>query len=120
MAAAGKLRIIAVVNSQRIASAPDIPTVAESGVVGYSADPWMGIFATMKLIAAIAVAAAVAGQDGAPQKDAPGMHIFSGRVCLFERQHEQHMNKICFYRCAGGPATITISAGRACPLRIER
>lgn len=45
MARAGKLRIIAVVNSQRISSVPDVPTVAESGVPGYAADPWMGIFA---------------------------------------------------------------------------
>jgi tripartite-type tricarboxylate transporter receptor subunit TctC len=45
MAEAGKLRIIAVINSQRIGSAPDVPTVAESGVAGYAADPWLGIFA---------------------------------------------------------------------------
>lgn len=45
MAGAGKLRIIAVINSQRIGSAPDVPTVGESGVAGYAADPWLGIFA---------------------------------------------------------------------------
>jgi len=45
VAAAGKVRIIAVINSQRIGAAPDIPTVAESGIAGYAADPWMGIFA---------------------------------------------------------------------------
>jgi len=45
MAQSGKLRIIAVVNSQRIAAAPDVPTVAEAGVAGYAADPWQGLFA---------------------------------------------------------------------------
>jgi tripartite-type tricarboxylate transporter receptor subunit TctC len=45
MANAGKLRIIAVINSQRIGTAPDVPTVAESGVPGYAADPWQGLFA---------------------------------------------------------------------------
>jgi tripartite-type tricarboxylate transporter receptor subunit TctC len=44
MADAGKLRIIAVINSQRIGTAPNIPTVAES-VPGYAADPWQALFA---------------------------------------------------------------------------
>jgi tripartite-type tricarboxylate transporter receptor subunit TctC len=41
---AGKVRVLAVMNSSRIGTAPDIPTVAES-LPGYTADPWIGLFA---------------------------------------------------------------------------
>jgi len=39
----GQLRAIAVAESRRIVSAPDIPTVAESGVPGFEATSWFGI-----------------------------------------------------------------------------
>ena len=39
----GQLRAIAVAESRRIASAPDIPTVAEAGVPGFEATSWFGI-----------------------------------------------------------------------------
>jgi tripartite-type tricarboxylate transporter receptor subunit TctC len=45
LAESGGLRILAVINSARVASAPGIPTVAESGFVGYAVDPWIGLFA---------------------------------------------------------------------------
>jgi tripartite-type tricarboxylate transporter receptor subunit TctC len=41
---AGKLRAIAVTSAKRSASAPEIPTVAESGVPGYEHEPWNGMF----------------------------------------------------------------------------
>ena len=41
---AGKLRAIAVTSAKRSAAAPDIPTVAESGVPGYEHEPWNGMF----------------------------------------------------------------------------
>ena len=44
---AGKLRALAVTTAQR-STTPDlakIPTIAESGVVGYEADSWYGLFA---------------------------------------------------------------------------
>ena len=44
LAEAGKVRILAVTNSSRIAVAPDIPTVGES-LTGYAADAWIGLFA---------------------------------------------------------------------------
>jgi tripartite-type tricarboxylate transporter receptor subunit TctC len=53
MAEAGKVRIIAVVNSQRVGAAPNVPTVAESGVPGYAADAWMGVFAPAGTPAAV-------------------------------------------------------------------
>jgi tripartite-type tricarboxylate transporter receptor subunit TctC len=41
---AGKLRSLAVAASQRVQTLPDLPTVAESGVPGYDADNWFGLF----------------------------------------------------------------------------
>jgi len=42
---AGKLRGIAVIGSSRSAAAPQLPTVAESGVPGFSVNNWIGLFA---------------------------------------------------------------------------
>lgn len=41
---AGKLRVLATAASQRFASLPDTPTIAEAGVAGYSLYPWLGLF----------------------------------------------------------------------------
>jgi tripartite-type tricarboxylate transporter receptor subunit TctC len=40
---AGKLRALAVTSAKRSAMVPDLPTVAESGLPGYEAMPWLGI-----------------------------------------------------------------------------
>lgn len=42
---AGSIRAIAVSSAQRIAVAPDVPTVAESGVLGFNVTPWFGYLA---------------------------------------------------------------------------
>ena len=42
---AGKLRAIAVTGARRSGAAPDIPTIAESGVPGYQVSNWFGISA---------------------------------------------------------------------------
>jgi tripartite-type tricarboxylate transporter receptor subunit TctC len=44
-AAEGSIRILAIVDSTRTAVAPEIPTVAESGVPGFGLDAWIGVFA---------------------------------------------------------------------------
>jgi tripartite-type tricarboxylate transporter receptor subunit TctC len=41
----GSIRILAIVDSKRTDVAPDIPTVAESGVPGFGLDAWLGVFA---------------------------------------------------------------------------
>jgi tripartite-type tricarboxylate transporter receptor subunit TctC len=45
MARSGKLRALAVTTLTRSSAAPEIPTVAESGVPGYDANAWFGVFA---------------------------------------------------------------------------
>jgi tripartite-type tricarboxylate transporter receptor subunit TctC len=45
----GKLRLLAVVSSKRTRLLPDVPTIAESGVPGYHADGWQGLFGPAKL-----------------------------------------------------------------------
>ena len=41
---AGKLRAIAVASKSRSPLLPDVPTVDDSGLKGYSAHSWLGIF----------------------------------------------------------------------------
>ena len=44
----GTLKALAVTSEKRFAGLPDVPTVAESGVVGYQASSWNGIAAPAK------------------------------------------------------------------------
>jgi tripartite-type tricarboxylate transporter receptor subunit TctC len=49
----GRLRALAVSSPQRIASLPDVPTVAESGYPGFEADQWYGVVAPAGTPAAV-------------------------------------------------------------------
>jgi tripartite-type tricarboxylate transporter receptor subunit TctC len=51
--AAGKLRPLAVSSARRSPSAPDVPTVAESGFPGYDMALWLGFFAPKGTPAAV-------------------------------------------------------------------
>jgi tripartite-type tricarboxylate transporter receptor subunit TctC len=42
---AGKLHALAVTGASRAGFAPDLPTIAESGLKGYEVSGWFGIFA---------------------------------------------------------------------------
>jgi tripartite-type tricarboxylate transporter receptor subunit TctC len=45
----GRLRLLATVLPQRVAVAPDVPTMAEAGIAGVTVSPWQGIFGPPKL-----------------------------------------------------------------------
>ena len=49
----GRLRALAVTSAQRMEFAPDLPTVAESGVPGFEASIWYGIYGPKNLPAAL-------------------------------------------------------------------
>ncbi len=40
---AGRLKAIAVTSAKRVSVAPDVPTIAEAGLVGYEATGWFGV-----------------------------------------------------------------------------
>jgi len=44
----GQVRVLASTGAQRSQAAPDVPTIAESGVPGYVVDSWQGVFAPAK------------------------------------------------------------------------
>lgn len=45
LAQAGKLRILGVSSGKRMSQAPELPTLAESGMPGYDYSPWFAMFA---------------------------------------------------------------------------
>lgn len=45
LAKSGKLRMLAVTTAKRSRQAPDLPTIAESGLPGYDYTPWFAMFA---------------------------------------------------------------------------
>jgi tripartite-type tricarboxylate transporter receptor subunit TctC len=47
-AKAGKLKILATAGSKRTKAAPELPTVAESGLKGYAVDAWFGLVVPAK------------------------------------------------------------------------
>lgn len=49
----GRIKLLAVTSSNRTKLLPDTPTVAESGVPGYGADAWQGLFAPAKVARAV-------------------------------------------------------------------
>ena len=50
---AGKLIALGVTSAQRSALLPDVPTIAEAGLPGYSVEGWFALFAPVKVPAAI-------------------------------------------------------------------
>ena len=45
----GKLRMLAITEATRKPNLPDMPTVSESGLPGYTAQTWLGLFGPAKL-----------------------------------------------------------------------
>jgi tripartite-type tricarboxylate transporter receptor subunit TctC len=69
---AGQLRALAVTSAERSPAFPDLPTVAETGVAGYAAESWYGLFAPARtpadVIARLNASAANAVQSEAFKK----------------------------------------------------
>jgi tripartite-type tricarboxylate transporter receptor subunit TctC len=82
----GKLRALAVTSAARSKVMPDLPTVGESGVAGYSLDPWFGLMGPAGLPQAIVQrvhADAVAGMNSADIREkfgATGTEIVTSAV----------------------------------------
>ena len=78
----GKLRGVAVTGAQRISSAPDFPTVAESGLPGYQNATWWGLLGPAGLPREIVMrlnSEAVRGLgDAAVKEKLEAMGIFAG------------------------------------------
>jgi len=53
MLQAGQVRGLAVTSAQRVAAAPDLPTIAESGVPGFDVAPWWGLMLPARTPAAV-------------------------------------------------------------------
>jgi tripartite-type tricarboxylate transporter receptor subunit TctC len=53
LALAGKIRALAVTSGKRVAAAPDIPTIAESGMAGFEFVSWYGLWGPKGLPAGI-------------------------------------------------------------------
>jgi tripartite-type tricarboxylate transporter receptor subunit TctC len=88
---AGQLRALAVTSAERSPAFPNLPTVAEAGVPGYSAESWYGLFAPAKtppeIIARLNKSAAVAVQAEAFKKLAvnEGLVMVAGQPEELER-----------------------------------
>ncbi|HZE61333.1 MAG TPA: tripartite tricarboxylate transporter substrate binding protein [Burkholderiales bacterium] len=54
LAKSGKARALGVTSSERFPGAPDVPTIAEQGLPGYSATLWQGFFAPSSVAAELA------------------------------------------------------------------
>ena len=85
----GRLRALAVTSKQRVATAPDIPTAAESGLPGYEAATWFGLFApaaTPREIISKLNADSVAALNGADVKErmaAQGLFVVANTSAQF-------------------------------------
>ena len=53
MSEGGKLKVLAVASPERMALMPDVPTVAEAGVPGYSMASWFGLLVPAKTLKSI-------------------------------------------------------------------
>ncbi len=88
---AGRLRALAVGGAQRSSVAPDIPTVAESGLPGYNSNGWNGIMGPAGLAPAIvgklhaAIAKALASSGLKEQFAAQGAEPYGDTPAQFAR-----------------------------------
>lgn len=96
---AGRLRLLAVSTRERAAAAPELPTVAESGLPGYEVDQWYGVITSAKVPRAIVdklaagVAAAIKSPDVAQRFSAEGSTPVGSRPEQFSAHIRSEINK---------------------------
>lgn len=96
---AGKLKAIALTSPARWPGTPDIPTIAESGVPGYSYDVWLGIFAPRATPATTVaelnkeIAAVLALPEVREKVLAQGMDTIGRPVAEFEQMLREDLAK---------------------------
>jgi tripartite-type tricarboxylate transporter receptor subunit TctC len=96
---AGRLRLLAVSTRERAAAAPELPTVAESGLPGYEVDQWYGVIISAKVPRAIVdklatgVAAAIKSPDVAQRFSAEGSTPVGSRPEQFSAHIKSEINK---------------------------
>lgn len=96
---AGRLRLLAVSTRERAAAAPELPTVAESGLPGYEVDQWYGVITSAKVPRPIVekltagVAAAIKSPDVAQRFSAEGSTPVGSRPEQFSAHIKSEINK---------------------------
>ncbi|MBP7564626.1 MAG: tripartite tricarboxylate transporter substrate binding protein [Burkholderiaceae bacterium] len=96
---AGTLRALAVTSSKRARPLPDVPTIAESGVPGYMAEVWFGVFAPANTPRPIVdrlnreLVAALADPDIRAKFDAAGMSVVGNSPDEFARYVQEEVTK---------------------------
>jgi len=74
MSEGGKLKVLAVASPDRMALLPDVPTVAEAGVPGYTMASWFGLLAPAK------TSKSIVDRLSAETKTAANSQIFKDRM----------------------------------------
>ncbi|WP_036596382.1 tripartite tricarboxylate transporter substrate binding protein [Ottowia thiooxydans] len=96
---AGTLRLLAVTSAQRSKALPETPTIAESGVPGYAAEVWFGIFAPAKTPRPIVdrlhreISAALSEPEIRARFDASGMEVVASGPDAFARYVQEEITK---------------------------
>ena len=96
---AGRLRGVAVTGTARMKALPELPTVAESGVPGYSVEAWFSLFAPARTPAAIVsrlqveAARAIHAPEIARRFEAEGTEMVGNPPQEFAREVEAEYEK---------------------------
>jgi tripartite-type tricarboxylate transporter receptor subunit TctC len=96
---AGKLKALAVTQEKRAAIAPDVPTMVEAGVPGYSAGIWMGLLAPSGTPPAIVDKLSRAANEGLKSKEvltlleAQGVDPLGGTPAEFKKFIDGELTK---------------------------
>jgi tripartite-type tricarboxylate transporter receptor subunit TctC len=87
----GRLKALAVTSAKRSELLPELPTISESGVPGYSASSWFGVFGPAKLPVALVnklnadIVNVMSEPDVRKQMAARGAHVILGTPPEFQR-----------------------------------